>query len=792
MWQGSTNFSQSGDTIHLLFCDSAALEVNLLRSLKFVNALITSTVSVVWGTNLAFGQGTVVSEGLTAHGADVGSGGSGLTIGVLAEPLNESRLNALIGANELPLVSLVGAGYNDPSSSSDLGLNMLQIIHDFAPDAALVFAAPSQAGTVPDPVPSSCAGVSTGLVDGGNALTEVGAFLCALDALQADGVDMIVDGLGPIDTEPFHDGPVALAVSEIANEIPYIIAAGEEGSLEEGGTYVSKTVYEAPFNGIALPQDLDLGAGFEYVELVHGFTDPAAPEGPKTPYLLIKQPLDEVCLYWADQPGASVNDYDLFLIEATNITPSMTVAARSTDFQYAGGDQSAKECLSNPETGDPLLTLNRRIVVGTDAIAAENRYLHIRATPSTLDEFGAVPSKLFSETTGGAIRGRAGLANVITVGSATYNNGRSDGFDAFSAGDPVDEFSSAGYRTVFYTYSNGAYVAIGDDQYDLDSSAEVRIKPNVAGAQAVDVAEVGSVAPFTVGGSKRVYGSSVAAANIAGVIARAQPTDYNPITAELLSAVVTAAVDLGLDNSVAGNMDSASGAGAPTVSALLNELAKPMSPVNADLSYGTASAILTFENAPDHMINSTTYTAACFQRSPSGTESPLPILANVTSGQTFTVIPGYSAYCNLRESSQLESDAICVGACAGEQNFSAAEELAATTYSVSADAYGFTIRYTTDAAGDFSNTLRCTAVGNDTPVVDDSSDPTPSSASYEDLAEDITLTCNLMVNAEVAGVAQPGASLQTTFTVTPEAGSTGLPIWLLYEATRAKTPAPPQ
>ncbi len=747
---------------------------------------------------LAYGtaaQALTYSEGLEAHGVSADPADSdnsaGVTIAVIAPAVGAGKLEELETLSEIPVVTVLDpANSQVASGDSDVGLDMLQIIHDMAPSASLIFVSPAATDSVINPVPAACAGVADGLTyndsaDGLDKYTQAGAFLCALDAVLGESPDIIVDALEPIERAPFHDGPVALAVQNIANSTTYVIAAGEEGSVEDaiGSTYRSNTVYESGFNGVSLPQEMSLGAGFEYIEQVHSFDGTTA-------YLTIQEDLDEVCLYWADQPGAAVNDYELFAIGALTDAQPNLVLGQSANFQYFGGDQTGEECI----TDDAALVTGKRLVVGADAIAAQNRFLHIRG--KAIDSAAGLTNPFFDMTTGGAIVGRAGLANVITVGAAPAPELQGV-YRSFEVGDAVTELSSAGDRTVFYDYSlAGGYVvtASGDDtlpaaeRLNTPAGAQVRVKPEVAGAEEVGVTRISGTTGSFSAAAGTAYGSPVAAAHIAGLIARTQ-SSAGLFPLEVYDALIAGAVNIGLTD---GDTDAASGYGAPLAADIKAALALPMPPLNVVVAMiDVATAQLTFSGSPDDI--GFRYDAQCSQISDAdGSSIALPTFSDISSGFTFTVTPGYTPRCSLiAYDGPLQSSA--VDATLDTSGSIDTTLVAPTLGTVRNEPEGFVAPFTVDDAlpeDAYAGTLLCTTGAASTlmTVVDESVSvriPNATASAY-DLEPNVEVACTLTITATVNGVVVAGAGGSLSFTALPEeALATGLPIWLLYEASKS-------
>jgi hypothetical protein len=146
-------------------------------------------VTAVGAADMARGDaGTVVSDGVELHRADLahaaGIDGSGVTIGVIS--LGAVDVNDSIGAGELPAdVRLLGP---EPGHG-DEGTAMMEIVHDMAPGAKLLFY-PSDATTL--------------------------HYVVALRELAIAGADIIAEDIA-LDKEPaFEQGLAAYAAQMLA------------------------------------------------------------------------------------------------------------------------------------------------------------------------------------------------------------------------------------------------------------------------------------------------------------------------------------------------------------------------------------------------------------------------------------------------------------------------------------------------------------------------------------------------------------------------------------------------
>ena len=238
--------------------------------------------------DLAFTRKIDTSEGDGAHFASAaraafGVDGTGVTVGVLSDGV--SSLASLIASGDLPAGVTVLPGQ---AGSGSEGTAMLEIIHDLAPGASLMFA---------------------------TAFTSQASFASNIVALRNAGADVIVDDVGYFAEAVFQDDDVAAAVDQVvADGALYFSAAGNEGNVDHGtaGVWQGDFVPGPNFHGHPAH---DYGGG--------DITNEVTQDSPSA-----------FTLHWSDPIGASANDYDLFL---TNKSGTVIVAA-STNVQSGSGD----------------------------------------------------------------------------------------------------------------------------------------------------------------------------------------------------------------------------------------------------------------------------------------------------------------------------------------------------------------------------------------------------------------------------------------------------------------------
>jgi hypothetical protein len=381
-----------------------------------------------------------VSEGDRTHLTDVARGlfgvdGRGTKICVISDGVEQ--LASLQAQGELPAVDVLpfqqGAGSE--------GTAMLEIIHDLAPGAALGFA---------------------------TARGGQGAFAANIAALRDAGCDVLVDDASYLDEPVFQDGIVAQTIAAVvrtprpAGPVVYVSAAGNDGGLSRG----TASVWEGDFRGVARTVGVD-------PMLANDFG------GGVTENVLVRDSL-AVVLSWSDPLGASRNDYDLFLLDASG----RNVIDFSNGFQ--DGTQNPFEIIPSFLRDDT----NRRLVIAR--FSGENRFLRLHAF------FGGV----LSSGTRGASFGHAASEDVISVASAAAGSDPADPFP-LSAG-VVERLSSDGPRRVFFL-PDGTPLTPGNFS---STGGRLIAKPDIVGASGVAT----STASF-----ERFFGTSAAAAHVAAI-----------------------------------------------------------------------------------------------------------------------------------------------------------------------------------------------------------------------------------------------------------------------------------
>jgi hypothetical protein len=272
-------------------------------------------------------RATNVSQGDVAHRAAAartafGVDGTGIAVGVLSDGVGS--LASLQASGDLPSGVTVLPGQ---AGSGSEGTAMLEIVHDLAPGAQLLFA---------------------------TAFTSQASFAANILALRSAGADVIVDDVAYFAEAVFQDDNVASAVDQVvADGALYFTAAGNEGNLNDGTAGVWEGNFVASGDTLSGDPVHDFGGGVTLNEVTVD-----------SPYLFT--------LHWSDALGSSGNDYDLYL---TN-KPGKVIFAASTDVQDGNDDPYEQIGSVANDAGKKLLI--------TRAPAAAGRFLHLNANRGRL------------------------------------------------------------------------------------------------------------------------------------------------------------------------------------------------------------------------------------------------------------------------------------------------------------------------------------------------------------------------------------------------------------------------
>ena len=440
----------------------------------------------------------------TASGAD----GSGVVIGVVSDSYdNLGDADTDIAAGELP-----GAGnpcgrdtpltvQSEPASGgSDEGRAMLQLVHDLAPGAELVFA--------------------SGTLENDTAMAE------QIRQLGINGADIITDDIGYLNEPMFQDGPIAQAIEEnrTTRDVLHFTSAGNANAIIGGKNVTS---YEAPaFRPITCPagipawtttcHDVDGSAG----------TDPGAGLTLQNGGGII------LALGWSEPMYGVTTDLDLYLVDTVT-----GAVVDSSELDNAATQRAAEYLYYENNTGG---TRTFDVVIGRFGAGLDPngtprlRTVLVRSPGLVGVEYDESAN---GDTVGPTIYGHAAESTAMSVAAIEYN----------TTSEP-EPFSSRGPAAQCWR------------QIDGTGSPQPAITP--CDSSTIDITATDGAANTFFGSPSgsvyRFYGTSAAAphaAAVAAVLADAQPCAGSDDLATALTSGAAPIGSFGVDAVGAGLVD---------------------------------------------------------------------------------------------------------------------------------------------------------------------------------------------------------------------------------------------
>ncbi len=415
------------------------------------------------------------SQGDLAHKASearntFGVNGTGVKIGVISDSVD--ALASLQASGDLPAGVTVLSNQSGVPGSSE-GTAMLEIVYDLAPGAQLFFAT----------------------ANGGLA-----QFAQNILDLRAAGCDVIVDDVAYFAEGVFQDDIISQAVNAVtANGALYFSSAGNSGNLNDGTSGV--------WEGDYVPTTLPNFPGAEVQDFGGG----------QSSNIITKDSPALFTLQWSDPLGASTNDYDLYLLDATGTQ----VLAASENFQ--NGTQDPFEWIDSFTNND----INTRLVIAR--FSGSPRFMRLNTHRGKLQI-----------ATAGQTSGHSAAQDAFGVAAAAWD---ACGGAPFCTAAPVETFSSDGPRKIFYQ-PNGTPITPGNF---LSTGGTVRQKPDITAADGVSTATPG-FDPF--------FGTSAAAPHAAAIAALMLSTNGSLTPAQIRQKLTSTTWDI-----EAPGVDRDSGAG---------------------------------------------------------------------------------------------------------------------------------------------------------------------------------------------------------------------------------------
>ena len=418
-----------------------------------------------------------LSQGDIAHGANLARSnfnvnGTGVKVGVLSDSADSFSISSLQSTGDLPAgVTVVpgqaGAGTNE-------GVAMMEIIYDLAPGAQLFFA--------------------TG--NGGEA--QMAQNIRTLR--NTYGCDIIVDDITYLDEAAFQDGTIAQAInSVVASGALFFSSAANSGNLDSG----TSGTWEGDFvnSGMTI-------AAAESMP-VHSF---GTSNGNPVLGDALTSSTDFISLKWSDPLGNAVNDYDLFLMDAS----LTTVLDASFNRQSPGSGLDPIESLDCADQGPctSRFPTGARIVVVL--FSGSPRALRVDT------DLG----RLSIATSGTTFGHNAGASTVSTAATTAIG-----ATGLFTSAARVESFSSDGPRKIFF-HPDGSPITPGNFLFTTNGGATLN-KPDLTAADCVQ---------------NRIFpvfcGTSAAAPHAAAIAALVKSANLSLSNTQILQALQSTALGI--------------------------------------------------------------------------------------------------------------------------------------------------------------------------------------------------------------------------------------------------------
>ena len=434
---------------------------------------------------LVTNAGGVMTQGDTAQRSDdvrrlLGFDGTGVSVGVISDSFNIlGGASADVASGDLPAnVGVLSEG----AGGADEGRAMLQVIHDIAPGANLLFTA---AGTTQLQLATS------------------------IRALANAGADIIVDDV-TFPAEPmFQDGPVAQAVDQVVTAgVVYFSAAGNLGrqSYESAYRFSGENLGSSgtgliPTSANFLAHNFSTTGGVDYLQSV------SLPAGKTT-----------FSFQWVDRyasaggPGARI-DMDMALFDENGVFLSLIGGFSSN----IGGDPTEVFEVDAGAGGRYQIALGKFSVTSPDP--ALLKYVAF-SDGFVQDEYDTQSSTVF---------GHANAAGAAAVGAARYSDTPRFGTNPGVA----RTFSGRGGTPVFTFDANGD-----------PTGSTTRQEPRFVAPDGVNTTFFGATDDEP-DGRPNFTGTSAAAPHAAGVAALMLQANRNLTPAQVIDTLSATALDIG-------------------------------------------------------------------------------------------------------------------------------------------------------------------------------------------------------------------------------------------------------
>jgi chitodextrinase len=475
---------------------SGLLPVAAIKQAAVLNSLISihATLPPIRNTGSVTSQGDVAMRADIAR-ADLGVDGSGVTVGVMSDSYNMlGGAMADVTSGDLPVAGVTVVNGESSACGTlifciDEGRAMLQIVHDIAPGADLLFH---------------------------TALSSVVDFANGIAALEAAGADVIVDDLLYLNEPMFEDGIVAQAVDTVnANGVAYYSAAGNQGrqgyetAFRDSGEYLCLEIFE-PYG--------DCHLLYERVGRMHDF-DP----GPgQHLFQSITIPIGStltIAMQWDEPFGNAKTDHDVVLLDETG----------AGWYEFGANDN-----VTTREGWEVLQFTNDEFLgFGTTEFTVAITYDDVDSIspPAMLLKavfFGGGITINDFPSNSSTLIGHANAAGAAAVGAAFFLETPEYGIDPAL----LESYSSAG----------GTPILFGTGGVPL-SVPEVRLKPEFTAIDGVNTTFFFNDSHGN-DGIDDFFGTSAAAPHAAGVAALMLQADPTLTPAQIKAALASSAIDM--------------------------------------------------------------------------------------------------------------------------------------------------------------------------------------------------------------------------------------------------------
>jgi subtilisin family serine protease len=443
--------------------------------------------------------GLVTTQGDEAMRADVarqrfGVDGTGIHIGVLSTSFDllgtasDDVANGDLPANVRVLLEASPELADLFGTATDEGRGMMQLIHDVAPGANLLF------HTAFSAVPANSE------LEFDRASAQV--FADGIRALAAAGAKIIVDDIGFASNPFFQDGIIAQAVNEVVSQgVLYFSSAGNGFRNSYESAFNSSGVFDSRFSGEL--HDFDPGSG---VDTTQSITLPV-----DAPFSIAFQ-WDSPFFSLNPDTGGSPNDLDIFLLDSSG-----NIVANSTESNVGGDPVELLSFLNDGSYGSDQFNL--AISLREGAAPSLMKYVDPQFI-ATINEYDTASSTVF---------GHPNAAGAFAVGAAAFNETPAFGVDPANLRD----FSSVGGTPILFD-SNGARLPC----------PEIRQQPRIVGPDRGNTTFFGRDISQDADTFPNFSGTSAAAPHVAAVAALILSANPNLSPSQVYSILEQTALDM--------------------------------------------------------------------------------------------------------------------------------------------------------------------------------------------------------------------------------------------------------